>query len=179
MSRSNPRFVMLVGIAGSGKSTYAVRFCECFCARSERATIFSSDDLREEYYGDAAIQGDHTVIFKEMNTRTLNHLAQGYTAIYDATNLSAKRRIELLKEVRAVNSNTNCICIFFQVSPRVCINRQELRDRVVPEDVIKRQYHQMDVPSYGEGWDKIYRAPQSPGEELFLYERTDLPNFPK
>lgn len=174
-AHSNNRFIMLVGIAGSGKSTYAEYIQEYICNRSERATIFSSDVLREEYYGDASIQGDNSAIFKELNARTLRQLEQGYTVIYDATNLQAKRRIALLKEVRAINPNIDCICILFQVSPHTCIERQSTRTRVVPEDVIKRQYHQLEMPSYGEGWDKIYRASQYPDEELFLYERTDLP----
>ena len=169
------KFVMLVGLAGSGKSTYAEYIQEYVCNHNERAVIFSSDALREEFYGDASIQGDNTRIFNELNSRTLRHLSDGYTAIYDATNLNAKRRVALLKEVRAINPNIDCICVFCQVSPYTCIERQSTRTRVVPEVVIKRQYRQLEIPSYGEGWDKIYRAPQTPGEDMFLYERMDLP----
>lgn len=152
---------MLVGIAGSGKSTYAANFKEKKARKEENLQIFSSDDIREEYYGDASIQGDNNLIFNELNSRALHHLEQGYSVIYDATNLAAKNRIDMLHRVRAINSKIKAVCIFFDEPPKVCIKRQETRERKVPEIVIKRQHKQIEYPTYDEGWDTIVRLPQN------------------
>lgn len=169
----NNRFVMLIGIAGSGKTTYAYRFRDCLCDSRERATIFSSDDIREEFYGDASIQGDNTSIFGELNARTLHHLSDGYTAIYDATNLNKKRRVQLLQKVYSIDPSIERICIVFQTPPKTCIARNQLRERVVPEEVIKRQYHQFEYPTYDEGWHKIYNAPSALEEDLSIVTRPE------
>ena len=49
------RFIMLVGIAGSGKSTYANYFVQRHKLVGEEITILSSDAIREEIYGDENI----------------------------------------------------------------------------------------------------------------------------
>lgn len=155
------RFVMLVGVAGSGKSTYATRFKYCLCDKEEEAEVFSSDEVRAELFGDASDQQNPALVFKTLNARCLAHLAAGHTAIYDATNLIAKRRVEFLKEVRAVAPNCETWVIVCDTPTEICIKRQALRDRVVPNAVIERQGRQLEFPDRREGWDFVYCCPMS------------------
>ena len=54
-----------MGLPASGKSTFADEI-----AKTENATIVSSDTIRKEWYGDENIQGNPTKIFEEMRKRT-------------------------------------------------------------------------------------------------------------
>ena len=81
---------MLVGVSGSGKDFLSEKL-----SRSG-AKIFSSDKIREEFYGDESIQKDHSIIFNELHKRIIKSLQSGEDCIYNATNLSSKRRARLL-----------------------------------------------------------------------------------
>lgn len=56
-----PTFYMMCGLPGSGKSTQAKKMAEKL-----NASIFSSDAIRKEKYGDEAIQGNPNKIFSEL-----------------------------------------------------------------------------------------------------------------
>lgn len=81
---------MLVGISGSGKSTFAKEIKYWGELEGENVEIFSSDEIRKELYGDASIQKDHEKVFRILHSRVKEALSQGKTAVYDACNLSAK-----------------------------------------------------------------------------------------
>lgn len=151
------RFIMLVGIAGSGKSTWAQH--PIINGEKIEAAVVSSDVIREELYGDASIQTNPAAVFGVMNARTLTLLQEGQSVIYDATNLRAKNRIEMLERVRAIIPDCEAICIFFEIHVTECQERQSLRDRKVPFEVIKRQARQFELPQHSEGWDQILRVP--------------------
>ena len=51
-----PILTVLVGLPGSGKSTYANKI--------KNAILCSSDKVREELYGDENIQGDKQKVFR-------------------------------------------------------------------------------------------------------------------
>lgn len=140
---------MLVGISGSGKDFFSEKI-----ARSG-AKIFSSDKIREEFYGDESIQKDHSRIFNELHKRIIKSLQNGEDCIYNATNLSSKRRAAFIRMIR--NSNITCTfnCIVIATPPSLCIERDRNRSRTVGANVIWRQISQFEIPSYAEGWDKI------------------------
>ena len=79
----------MIGLAGSGKSYHAKELAEEY-----DATVFSSDALREKMFGDVNHQADNDVLFKELHKRIRECLASGKSAIYDACNISYKRRME-------------------------------------------------------------------------------------
>ena len=54
------KFIMLVGLPGSGKSTFA---------KNLGYNIFSSDELRKELWGDESKQGNNTELFTELHRR--------------------------------------------------------------------------------------------------------------
>ena len=143
-----PKFIMMCGLPASGKSTYAKEL-----ALKYNAKIFSSDELREEMLNDVNNQDHNTDIFIELHRRIKAHLASGGNAVYDATNINSKKRRAFLSELK----NINCIkkCYIVATPYEKCLKRNKERDRVVPEDVIKRMYLNWNTPYWFEGWDNI------------------------
>ena len=69
------------------------------------------------------------------------------------TNISYKRRKALLEEINKFGCKK--ICHLLAVSYEDCLNRNNNRERKVPEYVMKRMYLNFYIPEYYEGWDEI------------------------
>ena len=143
---NKPEFIMLVGLPGSGKSTFIKRYKEY--------KVHSSDDIREELTGDVNRQDINNLVFKTLHNRVKEDLLNGQSVIYDATNLNRKRRKAFLQEL----TNIPCwkYCILIATPFEVCLERNSQRDRKVPYNVIERMYKNFDIPWYNEGWDNIW-----------------------
>ena len=141
------KFIMLCGLPGSGKTTLAQTLCD------DNTLWLSSDSLRKELYGSEEEQGKPNVVFGEMKRRTLCALNEGRNVLYDACNISSKRRRALLCEMTKYDCSKECIICATPYA--TCLKRSSLRSRVVSEAVIKRMYLNWNTPFYYEGWDKI------------------------
>ena len=149
-----PLFEMLVGVAGSGKSTYAIQRRTFLIEKMGlECEIVSSDDLREEVWGNASDQRDPGFIFNLMLKRTREYLSKGISVIYDACNVQEKWRRQTLDRLKDIDCHRECI-VFIE-RPNVCVERQNMRSRKVPEYVIWRQVCQFQMPHESEGWDVI------------------------
>lgn len=144
------KLIMMVGPSYSGKSTISEEL-----ALKEDAMIVSSDRIREEWYGNEAIQGNNQKIFQEVHNRIKKFLKLDVSVIYDATNLSAKRRMAFLKDL--AHSNIDCIkeCHVVVADLETINNRMKSRLRRVPYEVVKRQLMNFQCPHEYEGWDEI------------------------
>ena len=71
-----PKFIMLVGLPASGKSTLAEKLKEEY-----KAEVISSDSLRKELYNDEQNQEHNHEIFNEMLKRTIACLKEGKNVI--------------------------------------------------------------------------------------------------
>lgn len=142
------KFIMMVGLPASGKSTEAKKL-----ATEHNATVFSSDDLREELFGDVSNQDNNTKLFEELHRRIKDCLRDGKSAIYDATNINYKRRMTFLTELK--NIPCEKICVLVATPYDECLKRNAKRERKVPEYVIERMYRQFNIPYWYEGWDDI------------------------
>ena len=150
------KFIMLVGLPASGKSTKAQNLAEeC------NAILFSSDALREELFGDVNHQDNNQELFVELHRRIKNCLKDGRSAIYDACNISYKRRMAFISELK--NIPCEKICIVMATPYEECLKRNKERERNVPEYVIEKMYRTFDIPWDYEGWDDIlvlYNGPE-------------------
>lgn len=142
-----PIFTMMVGLPGSGKSTKAKELGGIIC---------SSDEIRKELFGDenhVCTNQENAKVFEEMFKRTKANLLAGNNVVYDATNLSKKRRIGLLKQLNGVDCCKHCILM--ATDYEMCLQRNKDRDRSVPETVIQEMYQNFAPPHKSEGWDYI------------------------
>lgn len=139
-------FYMMVGIPGSGKSTIA--------GMIKNAKVHSSDSLRAEMFGSEVEQGRNNELFMELHRRIFSDLHSGNSVVYDATNISSRRRKEFLREVSNLSSAIR-VCIFVRTNINECIIRNKRRNRIVPDGVIRRMSRSLDIPCMSEGWDCI------------------------
>ena len=88
------KLITLVGLAGSGKSTYAKTLSDKYGYK-----IHSSDALRKEMFGDenANSREQNERMFAELHRRIKDDLKNGINVIYDATNIN-KRTFRFNKE---------------------------------------------------------------------------------
>lgn len=138
----------MVGIVGSGKSTYAKELAE-----KENAVIHSSDDLRVELFGDVMDQVHNDIIFKELHRRIHADLKVGKNVCYDSTNIGYKKRIATLLELR--NYDVEKIAIVMATPYEDCLLRNQQRERKVPEWVMKKMYMNFTLPQLREGFSEI------------------------
>lgn len=139
------RLYMMVGLPGSGKSHYT---------KTMDATVVSTDTIREELFGDMNDQSHNNEVFNEVHKRIYSCLKQGVDAVYDATNLSRKRRRAFLK---TLPEGTLKYAIVMCTDYDICLRNNNNRDRHVPEEVIRKMFTRMTIPTYGipEGFDEI------------------------
>lgn len=148
-----PCLVVLVGAAGSGKSTFASRWFD-------DAEILSSDRYRELASGDAADQTATREAFRRLHHALGRRLTTSGTAVVDATNVRADARAALIDHARA--AGVPAIAIVLDLPADEVLERNRGRsERVVPEPAVRR--HLADLRRglsgrglTGEGFDAVH-----------------------
>ena len=144
---SNKKFIMMIGLPGSGKSTIARGLAE-----ENDVVYLSSDDIRKELSGNEENQNINTEVFETMRKRTLQALNDGKHVVYDATNINSKKRKGLLTQLP---KKVEKIAYYIATSYKNTLEQNSKRERIVPKEVIDRMYKTFQIPIYSEGWDKI------------------------
>ena len=146
-----PMFIMLCGLPGSGKSTYAEKMKNNY----ENLVICSSDAIREELTGNVNNQDLNEEVFKVLYKRVKDNLKAGNNVIYDACNISSRRRRHFVQtELKGIDCVK--VCVVCATSYEQCLTNNRSRARQVPEEVIKRMYMNWETPYYFEGWEQIH-----------------------
>lgn len=149
--------VMMVGLPGSGKSTYAKK---CLETHPDWKYV-SRDEVRIDSVSDQAHFFDHeTDVYKEYCNRISMHLINDDTVIADATHLTVSSRKRLLEHLDITPRSIIVLCI--DTPFEVCMARNEKREGVIKvpkEDMfrLKNRYQRpnTNVETY---IDKIYRV---------------------
>lgn len=162
------RFIIMVGICGSGKSTHAVWLKNKIkneypeydqLGEANETEIISSDSIREEVFGDVNDQTHNQQVFAEVRKRAIEAIKNKKHVIIDATGLTIKDRRSAISYFDAVSTYRkwyNIEACVMTTEIQECRRRNKERDRVVPNEVITKQIHKFEIPFYGEGFNKIY-----------------------
>jgi predicted kinase len=137
----------MVWLPASGKSTYAKEL-----SQKEEAIIVSSDEIRKELLGDINDQTQNQLVFEEVEKRIIAGLKK-VNVIYDATNLKKERRIAFLNKIKNIKAIKYAMVMATPL--KECLERNENRERKVPENIITEMSNNFDVPQYGEGFNYI------------------------
>lgn len=139
------RIVVLVGLPGSGKSTYLERL---------GATGLSSDAIRRLLADDETDQTINDRVFETLRYLLRQRLSLGRPVTYvDATNLTPEERRPYIGIGRSFGCDVEAI--FFDVPLDVCMARNTQRHRVVPEDAMIKLAGKLRKPTLDEGFARI------------------------
>jgi predicted kinase len=139
------RVIVLVGLPGSGKSTWAER---------QGIPVLSSDAVRESLTGDARDQSANARVFQKLRESLSQRLRDGEPAtIVDATSLTPADRKGWVQ--LAVSLAGEAEAVFFDTPLDVCKARNAARSRIVPEDVMDRFAARLVPPSEDEGFGSV------------------------
>lgn len=145
-----PKFVMLAGISGAGKSEYAKHYM----AEHPNCVLVSTDNIREEINGDAADQSNAPKVFELAQQRVRSGLKNGQTVLYDATNVSRKSRRTFLSAINHIpNVDKECHVILAPFG--FACDNQMRRSRHVDFGIIQRQMGSFRMPDKTEGFSDI------------------------
>ena len=139
--------ILMMGVAGSGKTTYAKKMmkdCDIYVSRDEIRFALVKED--EPYFSkeDEVLQ----TFIKTIDDALL--IAQRYV-IADATHLNMGSRTKILKNLH--NKPDHIYVIYVAVSLQTALERNAQREgrALVPESSIKNMYKSITLPRKEEG----------------------------
>jgi len=146
---------MLVGIPGSGKSTWRKLHHDNFI-------VLSTDDYIDRVAMSNSIS--YTEAFKDaigrattaMENSIKDALSAKMNVIFDQTNVTRKTRAKKLKPF--LDAGYKCDAYYFE-SKFSLEQVNELRtDKIIPSHIYYNMLHDLEIPSVEEGFDYVYHV---------------------
>jgi predicted kinase len=142
--------VVLIGPAGSGKSTFAAE-------HFSRSAIVASDEVRRAT--PLAGKKRRADVFEAVLVLLEDRMKEGTMTVVDATNTEWMRRSLMVK--LAKKYGRAAIAVVFDVPLDECLDRNQRRAGAVPPSVVRRQHSQLmqDLDRFDlEGFAEVYRV---------------------
>jgi len=137
--------ILAIGLPGSGKSSWFKR---------HNIAPLSSDVVRMLLFDDAQEQRFQDLVFSNLRSMLKARLIARRPLNYvDATNLTPHERHSWIKLAKDYGYEVQAV--FFDVPVEVCLERNQRRDRVVDEDVLRRMAAKLKPPTFEEGFSKV------------------------
>lgn len=146
---------MLVGIQGSGKSTYAKKLSKEF-----NAPIISSDIIRTLHP-----DWEEALIFPEVYRLCSDYLKQGIDVVADSTSITPKVRARYIETVASYGVEFKTAAYFINVPYEICYERVLKRnknpeERYLPLEVIVSYASRLIPPTVEEGFSYVREVDQ-------------------
>ena len=144
---------LMMGVPGSGKSTYAkniLKYGDIYVSRDEiRYSLLTDED---DYF---AKENEVIKTFIESIDKSLVMEEYCGDVYADATHLSPKGRAQVLKQLK---NKDRVSVIYLDIPLNVILERNAKRTgrALVPEDVVRRMYNSIQLPTRAEGIESIY-----------------------
>ena len=143
-SPSRPlRCHLLVGPPASGKTTLAAVLAEL-----TGAVVLSTDVVRAELFGDAAVQGPWCDIEARLHQRIRESVAAGIPVIVDATHARRPWRLAITQAL-ILPAPVEWIGWWLYTPLATCLQWNQTRKRLVPEPVIREMAAALADPVFG------------------------------
>lgn len=151
-----PMLYMLIGVPGSGKSTWIANQNY----DTSNTVVISSDNIIERRATDRGLtysdvfQEEIKSATAEMNENLKSAIAQKMNIIWDQTNLTVKNR---KSKLAMIPEEYEKIAVFFK-TPDEVEWRRRLENRpgkVIPNNILLGMNSQLEQPCTDEGWDNI------------------------
>ena len=141
---------LMVGIQGSGKSTYSKKLRDQYGYK-----IISSDEVRIIHP-----DWEESKIFPEVYRLCAIELKEGRDVIFDATNITPKVRARNINLVREIFNDFEVYAYFINTDKELCKERVLKRNNMegelfLPIEVIDSYYNNLVPPSLEEGINKV------------------------
>jgi predicted kinase len=145
--------VLLIGIPGSGKSTYATL---------RNLPTVSTDALRLLLFDNVSEQRFQDHVFSVLRHVIRARLDAGIARTFvDATNLGPHERKPLIS--LATQYGYPACALYFDTPLEICMQRNRQRGRLVPEEVLLRMTAKLRPPELSEGFTTSYRITDERG----------------
>jgi len=159
LSNLQPEIVVLVGLPGSGKSTWTQKK---IASSEHNYVIVSSDDEIERLAAKDGLNytqgfdkyvGQATAIMKQKFREAVNN---NESIIWDQTNMTPKKRRGILQQIP---SNYKKVAVVFEIDDeelnRRLDNRSKTTGKTIPPHVIKSMAQSYIPPTKSEGFDEV------------------------
>jgi protein phosphatase len=151
------QIIVLVGISGCGKSTFADKYM----TEHPDTLLLSSDKLRGVIGKSESDQSVTPQVFSIIKRNSDEAIAKGKTVMIDATSLNPKERRDYVDIAK--KHNVDAIAYVFERDKATLMKNQEKRGasggRIVPEFVIDKMLSKYVRPSTSEGFKEINLVP--------------------
>jgi predicted kinase len=163
---------LLIGPPASGKTTLAG-----VLAQLTGAVVLSTDVVRGELFGDAAIQGPWRDIEALLHQRLREAVAAGTPVILDATHARRPWRLAITQAL-SLPVPVEWIGWWLYTPLSTCLQWNQTRKRLVPEPVIREMAAALADPAFGpsraEGFAAVVAVVPTHGRELEALLRDEL-----
>ena len=170
---SKKKMFVMCGGAGSGKSTWIQNNLHTF---EGYTSVVSRDQIRflfvhegEDYFS------RETEVYAKFIDDIQFGIENADNVIVDATHLNEGSRGKLLRRIGPALKGVEVIAVVIKVPLEVSLEQNEKRKgsrSYVPRSVVRRMHYQFTMPTFEEGFDKIYvYNPYKEGAKYTIFEK--------